>query len=258
MKVFILLLGAGVIGGGHYYLRPPVADGTSGATSTSPKLEAGADQSGDFLVEADISDHGFTSKAGENHVKYRVAGEFTGNFRVFGVSPNETANSPINHVSAFLKLARLEEARSALEKEGCERRVAEEAKTVAVVVVDNEVAEQLRNFAPGGGELRLSGKILEIESHKFAGQEYKPAGGGVSVEKIYLLRGVEKATLESAGVALERGEGVTPTLVTKSSQEADYSWNFSAGAKLKPEKKIDARPSCKKTRVIRVIRRCPR
>lgn len=249
------------LGCSYYLLRSPAAapaantpvppaSAVNTAKSTPPE---------NLVVESELAGDRFSAKIEGNHVEYRVTGEFAGNFRVFGVSPNETENSPTSHISAFVRLVRLADARAALAREGCERGVAQKAKTVGVVVTDDKVASRLEEFVPSGGELKISGKILEMESHEFAGHAFKFSSSDIDLGKIYLLSTVEEVSdHETPPLAAPESRLASRDPAPDLEKGTGYKWNFSGPDQVRQGQKVAPRPTCKKKRIVRIIRRCPR
>lgn len=247
-----LLAALAVIAGCSYYFlgSSTPAPTPSAPLDSSSSMDSDTDTASPLLaVAAKMSGDWFSVRLEDNHVEYKTTGEFTGDFRVFGVTPNDKDNSPASHVSAFVTLAQLETVRSIVAKEGCERTAAQSAKTVAMVVTDDAVASQLEELSSTGGELTLSGRILEMETHTFAGRKLEPSSSTIDLQKVYLLSSVERAAPASPAV---------PSSLSAPPADPGYNWNFSPTVQVSRETKAVSRPSCNKRRVVRVIRRCPR
>lgn len=221
----------------------PPQSRTAPATTTAPKLVVAS-----FPLESGV----YVSKVKDNHAEYRMSAAFSGEFRVFGVSPADRGNSPVNHVSGFVTLASLSEVRKSVAQSGCERAAAQSAKTVAVVVTDGNVAERLERRAESGGELRLTGEILERGMHLFAGSAVTPSTTKLDLTKIYLVNMVEDVPLTPPSPS----SPAMNTASMESQPSSGYRWAFSQSDVMNRPAKTSAPPQ--NPRPTKVIRRCPR
>ena len=165
-------------------------------------LKVTADSSG--IRVAEMTGDRFVFSSHENQAEYKKVGEFSEDYRVFGVTVNKLENSPVNHVAAFLMVAPLQEVRKIAARDGCERAAVSQARVLPVIIAHEDVASTLADYVGTGGELAMSGSVLGAEKHLFNGRELPPQPPGTDLSKIYLLESLSKPAAKTPGIELSQ------------------------------------------------------
>ena len=149
-------------------------------------------------------------KRQDNEAFYKVAGDFSGQYRVFMLEIWPEGNSPANHVNAISAMLSLEKTRKIYKEDQCEKRALSEAQSniKSIIIGDQKLYEKLKNYAElhkqnkyKNFSLSFTGLVLKKEKQIFDNSPMYNRSGGLSDDEMILLSDV--SLIEDPKIAVE-------------------------------------------------------